>query len=461
MLTHRLLLRFVSLSGLTLTLNTASAEEAELFGSVQAEKVVVSRHACMLSTNGQIKCWGDNSQGQLGVGTTINHGSVESTMGSNLPFVKLGSNVVAKDVCVGQAFTCAATTKGQVKCWGSNGSGNLGQERSNFSVGRAETEMGDNLPYTKLGDDFVAKNVECAGAFACALSEAGKVKCWGDMRQGGLGYTLPNMTTRGSKVGDMGNDLPYLPIPTPITHLTLGSNHACAVSNHKIYCWGLNQNGETGIESSASTVLFPTTPETPIPTVQLEPSTVDVTIENVEAGDGYTCATYFVPPGDSSFIPRKFKCWGNNSSGQFGIGSTSSYGRTRGSMGSGLPSIDVALNEIVEFHPYSTHTCAKNADGTFKCWGRNTSGQLGLGDRLNRGNTSQSIGKNLPYVNVDLPIASLSSGAFAQSTCAILINHEVKCWGINSQGVLGYEDLKIRGALPTDMGENLPYVRFN
>lgn len=441
------------LAGATL----ATADE-DLLAALVPKKVAISSHACVLATNGKVKCWGSNSQGQLGVGTNVAHGAAENTMGNNLPYVDLGPNVAADDICVGGGFSCVTTTTGAVKCWGSNSSGVLGQERAVNSVGLSASDMGAALPFTKLGDDFNAKKVECGVNFACALSDAGKVKCWGDARNGSLGYTpANNQTIIGTKTGQMGANLPYLAISTPVSQLSLGATHACAVSENKIYCWGTNQNGEVGNQVTTSPILLPKD-EAPIPEVKLEPANVPVTIETVRTGNGYSCATYFIPPGDSSFIPRKFKCWGNNSSGQLGNGSTTSYGR--GSMGASLPSVDLDLNEIFEFRTYDQHACAKNAGGTLKCWGRNSQGQLGTGDSISRGNSSSNSGKNIPFVELDLPISFLSSGPLAQSTCAILINHELKCWGPGGSGTLGYEDTKTRGATQTDMGENLPYVRL-
>ena len=394
----------------------------------------------------------------MGVGTNIAHGAVENTMGNNLPYVDLGPNVAAEDICVGNGYSCVATSSGSVKCWGSNATGALGQERAVNSVGLSPNDMGAALPFTNLGEDFNAKKVECGRGFACALSDAGKVKCWGDARNGSLGYVpANNQTIIGTKIGQMGGNLPYLNIQTPVTQLSLGANHACVVSDNKIYCWGVNQSGEVGNQVTTSPILLPKE-DAPIPEIKLETPDVPVTIETVRTGNGYSCATYFIPPGESSFIPRKFKCWGNNQVGQLGNGSTTAYGR--GAMAASLPSVNVDLNEVFEFRTYDQHMCAKNAGGTLKCWGRNSQGQLGTGDTLTRGNTSQTSGSNIPFIQLDLPISFLSSGPLAVSTCAILINHELKCWGPGGNGNLGYEDTKTRGIAPTDMGENLPYVRL-
>ena len=119
-----------------------------------------SRYTCALSTAGQVKCWGSNGNGELGIGSTAKVGNLLDTMGPNLQAVNLGKDIIAKDMCAGSAFSCAVTTTGGVKCWGVNTSGQLGQELTKSTVGNSANDMGDNLPWTNLGSEFVAAELQ-------------------------------------------------------------------------------------------------------------------------------------------------------------------------------------------------------------------------------------------------------------------------------------------------------------
>ncbi|XRB12361.1 EGF-like domain-containing protein [Pseudoscourfieldia marina] len=112
-----------------------------------------------------------------------------------------------------------------------------------------------------------------------------------------------------------------------------------------------------------------------------------------------------------------------------------------------------------------THTCAVLSNDKAKCWGSNFDnfyGQLGYGDTTPRGGLPNTMGDNLPYVDVgtgrtvkQMITASWGAGSF---TCALLDNDKVKCWGSGSYGALGYGDNNNRGNEPNQMGDNLPYV---
>lgn len=417
-------------------------------------------NTCVLSTQGQIKCWGFNESGELGVGTSIKHGLYSETMGKNLPTVNLGNGIYAQNICAGNNFTCAVTTTGAVKCWGANYRGQLGQEHDIGTVGLLAAQMGENLPRTDLGVDFVAKDIQCGTEFACALSSQGKVKCWGYGDDGQLGIALTNRTNVGRRKDEMGAKLPYLSLPTPVTQITTGYSHACAVAGDNIYCWGGNNFGQTGLELATSSVYLPTDETLPKPIVKLEDAATSVTIESVQAGGNFTCAEY---RASENGLParRKIKCWGKNSVGQLGLGvKTEMIGRLPGSMGTKLPEVILGISDISQIQTYHQHTCAATNRGDVKCWGRNVDGQLGLGDRINRGETTGQMGPNLPFVDLGLPVVSISSGSYANTTCAILINHEIKCWGDGSSGALGYENDLNRGDDGNQMGDILPYVNF-
>jgi alpha-tubulin suppressor-like RCC1 family protein len=103
----------------------------------------------MLNT-GDVKCWGDNTQGALGLGDTNARGDGPNEMGANLPKVDLGSGLTATALAAGNLFNCAILNTNQVKCWGSNNFGQLGLGDT-LDRGDNPNEMGSNLAPVNLG----------------------------------------------------------------------------------------------------------------------------------------------------------------------------------------------------------------------------------------------------------------------------------------------------------------------
>eukprot|EP01083_Nonionella_stella_P192009 710157_1 len=107
-------------------------------------------HTCALSTSHEVKCWGRNHFGQLGLGDANNRGDTNDTMGDNLLVVDLGSNFTPLQISLGSHFTCALSTTNKVKCWGNNQYGQLGLGDMDHR-GDDANEMGDHLPEVDLG----------------------------------------------------------------------------------------------------------------------------------------------------------------------------------------------------------------------------------------------------------------------------------------------------------------------
>src|SRR5262245_56851453 len=83
-------------------------------------------HTCALLANNQVKCWGENLYGQLGYGDTVTAGDNANELGSNLPYVDLGTGRTVQTLWPGRNHSCASLDNGELKCWGRNESGRLG-----------------------------------------------------------------------------------------------------------------------------------------------------------------------------------------------------------------------------------------------------------------------------------------------------------------------------------------------
>jgi hypothetical protein len=169
-------------------------------GHLTRQVATGSQHSCALLDDDTIKCWGRNDYGQLGIGDTVHRGVTLDQMGDALPVVQLGEP--AKAVAAGAQHTCAILKSGNVKCWGYNDAGQLGQGRTD-NLGDAANELA-SLPAIDLGTGRTAVAID-VGTHSCALLDNGAVKCWGSNLNGELGQG--DTAARGAAPGTMGDAL--------------------------------------------------------------------------------------------------------------------------------------------------------------------------------------------------------------------------------------------------------------
>ncbi|MBL0124814.1 MAG: Ig-like domain repeat protein [Betaproteobacteria bacterium] len=177
-------------------------------------------HNCVVTAAGGVKCWGYNNTSALGDGTNIARYEPVDVVG-------LASGVAA--VAAAHGHTCALTTVGGVKCWGANGSGQLG-DGTNF-------DRSTPVDVSGLSSGVVA--IATGGDHTCALTTTGGVKCWGSNAYGQLAADAATFVQL--RPGDV------IGLTTGVASITTGYAHTCAqTTSGYLMCWGNNSYGQLG-----------------------------------------------------------------------------------------------------------------------------------------------------------------------------------------------------------------------
>ncbi len=398
---------------------------------------------CARVHNNHLKCFGSNGAGQLGVGDTDSRGDEAGEMGDALsPIdVGLGHNVLLADP--GDEHICVVLDDNNVKCWGDNSRGQLGLEVAD-DQGDEAGEMGDELGWVTVGG---ADGIAAGGGHSCARMLAGGVKCWGANDQGQLG--LGHDSDLGGALGDMQNvDEVQLGTGRTATAVVAGTAHSCALlDNSTVKCWGANQLGQLGQEHTDP--LGDGAGEMGDALLAVDLGTGRTATAIGAAGD-HTCALL-----DNSQV----KCWGDNTRGQLGTGDTVNHGAVANSMGDALLHVDLGTGRTVQAIAIGgAHGCALTDNDRVKCWGANGHGQLGLGDQVDRGQATGELGDALGFVDLGAQHTVVSIGAGSHHSCAVLDDGTVRCWGRNGSGELGLGDALDRGVNLGQLGDALSLV---
>ncbi|MBI2891824.1 MAG: hypothetical protein HYY13_13705 [Nitrospirae bacterium] len=385
-----------------------------------------NRYTCATLSDGGARCWGISNNGQLGNG---------GTSSSNTPAIVLGFGAgtgalgVATGDSGGADHACTVMSDGTERCWGLNYYGQLGNGNNTGPDDCAGNACGKS-------SGAVLTLTSVAGAsngsqHSFALMADGTLQSWGyDAGSGvlgrvsGSGWYQPGAVT--VLEGPVGLISPSRALasgwgarPTRAQEpMTGGDGHACAVvTEGKVRCWGLGGNGQLGIGSTTNS------------SVPLNISTL-ANVLSVAGGGSHTCV--LVAGGT-------VKCFGKNTNGQLGDNST-----TEGTSPVAVCDVGTcatSLSKVAAIAAGGSHTCALIYDGTIKCWGLNTSGQLGDGTN----------NQSLTPVSVSVIATAVGLSAGDNHTCAVLADGTPRCWGYNASGQLGNGD---------NVNQNAPVTLF-
>lgn len=294
-----------------------------------------------------------------------------------------------------------------------------------------------------------APRVTAGGYHTCALLEAGGIKCWGYNGDGELG--VGDTAFRGDQAGEMGVALPMVSLGTASSdawEISSGVYHSCAILHDgRVKCWGYNPDGRLGLGDTRDRGVAPGDMGDALPYVDLGTGR---TAKLIAAGADHTCALL-----DNDRI----KCWGANSYGQLGTGNGNWYGYLGGQMGNNLPYVDLGTGRTAKrIAATESRTCAILDDDSLKCWGWNANGELGLGDVAAHGGGAGQMGNALPTVDLGAGRRAKDLAMSGNTTCVILDDGQLKCWGTNGNGALGLGDSIPRGGQAGQMGDALSSV---
>lgn len=289
-----------------------------------------ARTTCAIRASGEVRCWGSNGAGQLGIGSSVAGSATPQSIMSASSYV---------DVAVGNEHACAVTSAARMHCWGRN------DELAVSGTGAAVISV--PTPYD---DGLMFGVIELGGRYSCGFS--GGLLCWGDDS-----YATMARGATGAPAA--------FPIRIAGTFRAFagGNFHSCAVDGaSQLVCWGKNLTDGASVEELACGVPGDVVVTSPV----LVPG---VSATDVDASN-HTCALT---------TDNRVLCFGPNQRGQLGNGSTTS---------TEVPQEVVTPPQaggwtLVRLG--QRHTCAADRAGGLWCWGSNDGQALGLGggrDRL-------------------------------------------------------------------------------
>lgn len=387
-------------------------------------------HTCAL-WGGRARCWGLNTNGQLGQGNTNGYGG---TGPANEAALLPVTGVIAQ-IAAGAAHTCVRLATGRVQCWGRGRYGALGYGDTR-DIGRDGN--------FKVGGDVAiggpARDLAAGADHACVVLDAGEVRCWGigepdAATAAHLGH--PDVTQT------LGDDEVPAATPPVVTgaeaaRVYAGARHTCILTPAgKVRCWGLGTFGRLGYGNSDTVG----DDEDPAAAGDVD---VGDRVTALALGAEHTCALLW---------DGRVRCWGRALGGRLGYGDGVDVGDDEAPADQG----DVPLlGSAIAIAAGVEHTCALLGTGAVQCWGSGANGKLGYGDTRNVGDTPEHLPLEAGTIQLGDDAVGVGLGAAdADHTCALLAGGGLRCWGRGKDGALGLGNTRTVGddEVPASVGE--------
>jgi cysteine-rich repeat protein len=362
------------------------------------------QNTCALIEGGRVRCWGNNTFGNLGYG-------FDDPVGIDEHPYEVGDIQLPGPLAQlqsGDNHSCGLLTEGGVICWGANYLGQLGYAHTD-AIG--DDEFPNLLPPVQVGGEV--EFVTTGGTHACALTNSGQVVCWGSGFQGTLGYGNTDNIGDDEHPSEAG----FVDVGAAIVALSAGIGQTCVIqANGAIRCWGPSTYGQLGYGNTET--IGDDEPPSSAMALRFSRDAVAVT-----AGWFHTCALF--SNGD-------VRCWGRGDEGQLGQASTENFGDMERATETD-PIILGGEGKVVTIAAGDNHTCALLDSGELRCWGDNFRGQLGLGIEGNIGDDEHPAVADAVDIGGDV----IQFDAGGDHTCAVRSDYAVFCWGDNFSGQLG------------------------
>ena len=359
---------------------------------------------CGVTTSDRAYCWGYGQDGQLGSVAAISRNA------PSWPVTRVdtiaGPFPTFRDVSGGKSHSCGVTIARSLLCWG-------------FSPdGRAFITPGSAFAIPAAPPVSSVQAVTTGESFSCYITLAGFPACVGT-----------------NEVGETGV-LGAPPVPQTFSFITAGQRHSCGMprldpstpatllASRRPWCWGLNDNGQLGDGTFVNSL-------TPVPLPALVLPAVTFDSLSIVAGTAHTCALASFAPG----VGGAAYCWGSNTSGQLGDGTLPPFAP---GLRSAVPVAVAGGNLFVRLFAGNYHTCGLTATGAAYCWGGNSSGQLGNGT-TQLSSTPTAVAGGLTFSS--LAMGELHSCGITGSGPGVTgttgVAGTIYCWGDNEYGQLG------------------------
>lgn len=350
-----------------------------------------NNHSCAIA-EGRAYCWGRNSEGQLGDGTTT-----ASTR--PVPVVRTAMSGTVTDIAVGFSHTCAIAD-GRAYCWGSDGDGRLG-----VGGGSSRSEpaaVSGDLPGTVTA-------IATGYRHTCAIAD-GAAYCWGWTRYGQVGNGEPGRDSWGNdryRVTPQRVLWGMMPSGTTFTSISTGTTHSCGIAGGRAYCWGAGTDGQlglSGVTASASPIAVST-------------AAMSGRVTAIATARQSSCAI--------SGVQVRIFCWGQGGAAPPASDASAPREVSPGARWISITSLEMGRDDLSSTG--GDYGCLTEV-GIMHCWGDGAHGVLGNGSPVENRAEPRSV-TQIPGMAGDIATGG-------KHTCVAVLDG-ARCWGSGDGGGLG------------------------